>query len=346
MLYSDIHLQELNFFMKYFDSDWDQWVDLTASFTLERKMKIEVVHEDGGAQAGSSSKDSSGLAAKQKLSAVMENLKGTLKKPKQGSDDQERKKKPEIKIQLGWHNFKKQTKSYSQVKSNTGGGVVTVLIPRTSTYKDLQKKAVETFFPLGKSCHLGYSDSYDFYIGNSRGESYDTPTFSVEKIFQEGGSRARIYLFSRLKTESNMNESESSSDDSDLMDPFAASEVVGTSSSTLTQKMSEDLEQSSTLMQYSPSTPTDISQPSSSSASMPMTYRDKLPSPGTPSVTFNPSLLMKSNQCGICADKARDAFFIPCGHSICSSCAVILKDGIDGCPYCKCSVEKIGKLFD
>ncbi|XP_071811001.1 uncharacterized protein [Apostichopus japonicus] len=225
-------------------------------------------------------------------------------------------------------------------------------VPRLTTYQALQEIAIDKFFPAGKSGHLGYRDSYDFYLGNSRCESYDVPSFSVEGIFQEGGSRARIYLYSRLKTMRAVNESEiSSDDDPDLINPFA--ETAGTSSSSMgMQQVSETVEHSSTLPQHLLSTTKETSQPSTSASSNSIPLPDnidfslQLQSPGTPSVTFKPSSIPKCNQCGICADRERDAFFIPCGHSLCTPCALFLEDGNDGCPYCKCSVDKVGKLFD
>lgn len=30
------------FFLKYFDKEWEQWVDIGGEFALERKIKIEI----------------------------------------------------------------------------------------------------------------------------------------------------------------------------------------------------------------------------------------------------------------------------------------------------------------
>lgn len=30
------------FFLKYFDKDWNQWVDISGNFKLEGKIKIEI----------------------------------------------------------------------------------------------------------------------------------------------------------------------------------------------------------------------------------------------------------------------------------------------------------------
>lgn len=53
------------------------------------------------------------------------------------------------------------------------------------------------------------------------------------------------------------------------------------------------------------------------------------------------------NICGICADRAKTSFFIPCGHSICAPCAVFIEESETKlCPFCKIEFVKVGTLFD
>lgn len=40
-LYSDMKLPD-TFFLKYFDKEWEQWVDIGGEFALEMKIKIEI----------------------------------------------------------------------------------------------------------------------------------------------------------------------------------------------------------------------------------------------------------------------------------------------------------------
>lgn len=112
---------------------------------------------------------------------------------------QERKKKSVVKVQLGWSNFRSKTRSYSQVKSNSGGGVVNLQVARDIHYTELKNKAIETFFPSGKSKFLGSKENFHFFLGNNRGQAYESDRFSVDDLFQEAGSKARVYLYSKLK---------------------------------------------------------------------------------------------------------------------------------------------------
>ena len=46
-------------------------------------------------------------------------------------------------------------------------------------------------------------------------------------------------------------------------------------------------------------------------------------------------------ECSICMENKIDCVLVPCGHMYCSKCIV----GVDVCPHCRNSFQKIQKLF-
>ena len=52
-----------------------------------------------------------------------------------------------------------------------------------------------------------------------------------------------------------------------------------------------------------------------------------------------------TSNCHICADREKDSFLIPCGHTFCFVCALHLHENDNHCPFCKLGTQSVGRLF-
>ncbi|XP_065908292.1 uncharacterized protein [Dysidea avara] len=50
-------------------------------------------------------------------------------------------------------------------------------------------------------------------------------------------------------------------------------------------------------------------------------------------------------QCHICKDNIVKFSFIPCGHTMCSTCSRMIMDSTRQCPYCRCLVTTIHRIY-
>lgn len=112
-----------------------------------------------------------------------------------------RKKKAQISVQFGWQHNKSQgnRKQFTQVRAGNGGGVATVKLDRNSSYDNVMEKAMEIFIPGGVSLKHGPAEKLDFHLSNFRGQQIEKESFSLDALYQEAGSRLRMYLMSNLK---------------------------------------------------------------------------------------------------------------------------------------------------
>ncbi|KAJ8042512.1 hypothetical protein HOLleu_13581 [Holothuria leucospilota] len=259
---------------------------------------------------------------KKRLSAIVETLKMKKSSREDDRDSSSRRKKPELTVQVGWQNCKSERFGhYSQVRAGNGGGVTMIKVKRTITYQELLNKAKELFFPNGDSFKHGPAANYAFHLSNYRGQEILDTNFSIDALQEEGGSRIRVYLMSKLKEQGTPPNSLASSSSSSLFDPeLQLFEETVESTSTSTPGNSHVVAQSNL-------------QPSTSS-------KDES---GTPSVSFK----KRTMSCGICVDREKDSFLVPCGHTMCAPCAVFFENmEVSSCPYCKASVERVGRLFE
>ncbi|KAJ8018789.1 hypothetical protein HOLleu_43026 [Holothuria leucospilota] len=368
-LYNDMKLPT-HFFLKYFDKDWDQWVDISGNFKLEGKIKIEI---------GEDLQNISEYCDVVLIVRLKRGLGHVPARTLQVDHQQERKKKSVVKVQVGWSNYRNKTRSYSQVKSNSGGGVVSLQVARDVHYTELKNKAIDTFFPSGNSKFFGSKEAFHFFLGNNRGQAYESDRFNVDELFQEAGSKARVYLYSKLKSydpiELTSSDEESlpeirlaGNSDASLMETKVERESklaavlskhepsvlsLNVMPSTVHANVSTPQPEEPVTIPLLPSTATAstsqepaVTAISLLSAATTAINAGSTPcqetattSSGTPTVSFKAS----SGICEICADRPKDCFFIPCGHTLCMPCAVHLES--EGCPYCKGVVEKIGSLF-
>lgn len=73
------------------------------------------------------------------------------------------------------------------------------MLDRSSTFENVLDKARDLFFPCGISKHHGKAAEMQFNLANSRGQTLCSSDFSLSDIHLEGGSRAKVYLFSKFK---------------------------------------------------------------------------------------------------------------------------------------------------
>ncbi|XP_071810905.1 LON peptidase N-terminal domain and RING finger protein 2-like isoform X1 [Apostichopus japonicus] len=143
-----------------------------------------------------------------------------------------------------------------------------------------------------------------FNLANSRGQTLCSSDFSLSDIHLEGGSRAKVYLFSKFKTPSPAR-SEASSD---LPDP----------------ELDTDF----------PVLPSEFLDFPSAVSNLPGPSHNQPSQSGTPTIAFKESQ-NRDTSCSICADRERENFFVPCGHSVCKQCAERILQEHEDCPFCK-----------
>lgn len=85
------------------------------------------------------------------------------------------------------------------MKSQNGGGVVFAQLSRTATYEHVLNHAKGLFFPNGQSLRHGSVEDNIFSLANQRGMQIQEDDFSLTSLHTEGGSRTKLYLFSKKK---------------------------------------------------------------------------------------------------------------------------------------------------
>lgn len=88
---------------------------------------------------------------------------------------------------------------FTQVRACNGGGVTTIRLDRNSSYDSVLEAAKEVFFPNSVSLKHGSADVLDLHLANFRGHPIKKDKFSLEDLYQEAGSKLRIYLMSKPK---------------------------------------------------------------------------------------------------------------------------------------------------
>ncbi|XP_071817390.1 uncharacterized protein [Apostichopus japonicus] len=217
--FADLELEE-PFTVKYMCDEWKEWIDVSPTYTLEKKLKFRIDLDDDSSDAlvdhlASSSGSSQSAGMKKRLTTIVESLKMRKQLKENEGEGTIRKKKAQVSIQLGWQHSKIRCnlKQYTQVRAGNGGGVATIRLERTSSYNSVLERAKEVFFPNGISLKHGSADDLDLHLANFRGQGIDRDTFSVDDLYQEAGSKLRIYLMSTPKKQLTL---------SSVLDPEAA----------------------------------------------------------------------------------------------------------------------------
>ncbi|XP_048749259.1 uncharacterized protein LOC125661328 isoform X1 [Ostrea edulis] len=168
-----------------------------------------------------------------------------------------RKVKTSMKISIGWLHFDIERNKYIQVKLKTGGGSRTVDMPVESSYKEMLEKAINIFFPAGKS-PKGRIDKFSCVLGNFTQDLIKEDGFSLQQYTETSclSNKPRIYLMTKKKTEEELPSlfellSGDSSDDFDLPD------LVYTTQSSPQSLETDHMDQTSTTDSSAISTGTD-----------------------------------------------------------------------------------------
>ena len=115
-----------------------------------------------------------------------------------------------VTIEIGWREYENKTKCYKQVRSQSGGGTLSLTVNRSINYHTLMELCKEKFFPNERSANGIRLQTREFYVGNNQDMSFEDE-FVFDELYKET-PKLKLYLHSKQK------ESESS-DSSSLPDP-------------------------------------------------------------------------------------------------------------------------------
>ena len=103
-----------------------------------------------------------------------------------------------FKIALGWMHWSYKDRKYKQVRSNKGEKSKTENLSfGPMSYDEVMSKAIQTFFPKGKS-KKGRKEAMTFSLGNVKGLELRKEGFSLEDYVKQCTTqKCRIYLLSK-----------------------------------------------------------------------------------------------------------------------------------------------------
>jgi len=101
-------------------------------------------------------------------------------------------------IEVGWHDLDPASQNYKQVRSQNGGGIRHLSVPKSMTVEDILHSALQLFFPDGKN-KKGDIGDFEFEIRNVDGSSVGQCTMG-ELYERTKVKMLRLNIFSRKKT--------------------------------------------------------------------------------------------------------------------------------------------------
>jgi len=101
-------------------------------------------------------------------------------------------------IEVGWHDFEPASQTHKQVRSQNGGGIRHLSVPKSMTVEDILQSALQLFFPDGKN-KKGDIGDYEFEIRNVDGSSVGQCTMG-ELYERTKVKMLHLNIFSRKKT--------------------------------------------------------------------------------------------------------------------------------------------------
>lgn len=101
-------------------------------------------------------------------------------------------------IEVGWHDLDPASQNYKQVRSQNGGGIRHLSVPKSMTVEDILQSALQLFFPDGKN-KKGDIGDFEFEIRNVDGSSVGQCTMG-ELYERTKVKMLRLNIFSRKKT--------------------------------------------------------------------------------------------------------------------------------------------------
>lgn len=105
------------------------------------------------------------------------------------------REKATINIGVGWKEFDQKQKCYKQVRSQSGGGTLSVPVNRNIEYISLLEICKEKFFPNGRSANGINMRSREFFLGNNQGMDFED-SFNLSELYKEN-NKLKVYLHSK-----------------------------------------------------------------------------------------------------------------------------------------------------
>ncbi|XP_071488492.1 uncharacterized protein [Diadema antillarum] len=210
-----------SYFLQVHDDDFNQWMDLDDTFTIDKKTVIQMLGEQKEARptkrqaSGSPTADEKGKSLLQAIQAIKK-----FKSNHYGQHYPARKENArsfEKTFQMGWLHFSPKRRGYVQVKTMKGGGSPILRLRREATKEDLIALGKNTFFPNGHS-----------QMGALKDMVTELADFGAKPINEEGwtlgsssgaGVKLRLYLLTKLKDESCSKHSSDTVTGRDVSDP-------------------------------------------------------------------------------------------------------------------------------
>lgn len=234
-----------------------------------------------------------------------------------------------VTIGVWWKEFGKE-KYYKQVRSQSGGGTISITMKRCISYPNLLQLCKDKFFPDGRSANGISAQTRHFYLGNNQGLSLKD-NFLLDELYKEN-PKIKLYLHSKQK------ESEGS-DSNSLPDPGLFS-------------VDSDLEDVGTEWPVTVTDARDVDasnagggQACDSGTGEAVHLGEQFFSGGTPTVQLKTT---GPPTCTVCFHRPKDAF-IECGHTFCGPCLYHMQELEDSdrsrCPQCRAKFENIKTLY-
>lgn len=149
---------------------------------------------------------------KTRLKQLMDNAR---KRP-----EQKRRKKCELSITITWYDFDKKKNRFVQVRAPKGGGIRQLQMSRVTPVRDVLDKALDIFFPRGKSRKGCNVYDYSSSLGDFSQTEIDNLHISLESYMEQFGFRELKFCLMTKELTGDYNNKESTSDNESLNDDF------------------------------------------------------------------------------------------------------------------------------
>ncbi|XP_021378629.1 uncharacterized protein LOC110466454 [Mizuhopecten yessoensis] len=300
-------------------------------------------HDDTGAGSSSGGAYSidNNTGPKADVMGLLQKIREKKRKSQLQQSLGKKKKLSTSSIQVGWMHFLYGERRYAQVKSSRGsttGGTGTLSLPSDSTYGLTLNRLEERYFPNGQNSK-GKIRKMETKLGTSKGEVIPETSFPLDNYLTNVvcTQKPRIYLLTKEKSLffdiEGLETGSSDSDGFDLPDPFVEYSHVATSTSPNVFTMG-NVTTPASQVPVTPTTTMPVVTPPVrpiTTILTPISTMSAIPAPTTPVNVQTPASTLWVNagtptvsmrlptdgDCGICTDRLRSAFLVPCGHTFC-----------------------------
>lgn len=128
-------------------------------------------------------------------------------------------------VHVGWKNYDKSKDTFIHVRQMKGGGSRTMTFANNTTKLDIMQALKELFFPNGKS-KMGEMKDFTFEIGNYQSETIPDTFQLADYINEHCLSRTRLYLMTRKKANSWLEELCEINASGDSVDEFEVGKML------------------------------------------------------------------------------------------------------------------------